>query len=49
MHFDLKQLSRVAPAFLLAMIFVLPQNLLTEGAAHVVSPADLRRAAVQGL
>ena len=47
MHFDLKQLSRVATAFLLAMIFVLPQNLLAEGAAHVVSPSDLQRAAVQ--
>jgi hypothetical protein len=47
MHFDLKQLSRVATAFLLAMIFVLPQSLLAEGAAHLVSPADLQRAAVQ--
>ncbi len=47
MHFDLKQLSRVATAFLLAMVFVLPQNLVAEGAAHVVSPSDLQRAAVQ--
>lgn len=46
MHFDLK-LSRVATAFVLAMIFVLPLNLLAEGAAHVVSPAELQRAAVQ--
>ena len=47
MHFDLKQLSRVATAFLLAMVFALPQNLVAEGAAHVVSPSDLQRAAVQ--
>ena len=47
MHFDLKQLSRVATALLLAMVFVLPQNLVAEGAAHLVSPSDLQRAAVQ--
>ena len=47
MHFDLKQLSRVATAFLLALVFVLPQNLVAEGAAHLVSPSDLQRAAVQ--
>ena len=47
MHFDLKQLSRVATAFLLAMVFVLPQNLVAEGAAHLVSPSDLQRTAVQ--
>ena len=47
MHFDLKQLSRVATAFLLAMVFVLPQNLVAEGTAHLVSPSDLQRAAVQ--
>ena len=47
MHFDMKQLSRVATAFVLAAVFALPQNLLAEGAAHVVSPSDLQRAAVQ--
>ena len=47
MHFDLKQLSRVATAFVLAAVFALPQNLVAEGAAHVVSPSDLQRAAVQ--
>ena len=47
MHFDLKQLSRVATALLLAMVFVLPQNLVAEGAAHLVSPSDLQRGAVQ--
>ena len=47
MHFDMKQLSRVATAFVLAAVFALPQNLLAEGAAHVVSPSDLQHAAVQ--
>jgi hypothetical protein len=47
MPFDMKQLSRVATAFVLAAVFALPQNLVAEGAAHVVSPADLQRAAVQ--
>ena len=32
MHFDIKQLSRVATAFLMAAVFALPQNLLAEGA-----------------
>ena len=44
MHFNLK-LSRVATAFVLAMIFVLPHNLLAEGPAHVVCPAGLAPAA----
>lgn len=47
MHFDMKQLSRIATAFVLAAISALPQNLLAEGAAHVVSPSDLQQAAVQ--
>jgi len=47
MHFDMKQLSRVATAFVLAAVFALPPNLLAEGAAHVVSPSDLQQAAVQ--
>ncbi len=47
MHFDMKQLSRVATAFVLATVFALPQNLLAEGPAHVVSPSDLQQAAVQ--
>ena len=47
MHFDMKQLSRVATAFVLAAVFALPQNLLAEGAAHVVSPSDLQHAALQ--
>ena len=47
MHFDVKQLSRVATAFVLAAVFALPQSLVAEGAAHVVSPSDLQQAAVR--
>ena len=47
MHFDMKQVSRVATAFVLSAVFTLPHNLLAEGAAHVVSPSDLQQAAVQ--
>lgn len=47
MHFDMKQLSRVATAFVLAAVFALPLNLVAEGATHVVSPSDLQQAAVQ--
>ena len=47
MHFDMKQLSRVATAFVLAAVFAFPQNLVAEGATHVVSPSDLQQAAVQ--
>jgi hypothetical protein len=47
MHFDLRQSSRVAVAFILAAIFVLPQNLAAEAATHVVSPAELQQAAVR--
>jgi hypothetical protein len=47
MHFDMKQLSRVAAALVLTAVFALPQNLLAEGAAHLVSPSELQQAAVQ--
>jgi hypothetical protein len=47
MNFEMKQLSRVATALILAAIFALPQNLLAEGNAHVVSPSDLQQAVVQ--
>ena len=47
MHFDSKQVSRVVTAFVLAAVFAVPQNLLAEGAAHVVSPSELQQAAVQ--
>lgn len=47
MHFDIRQLSRIATALVLAAVFALPQNLLAEDASHVVSPSDLQQAAVQ--
>jgi hypothetical protein len=47
MHFDVKQLSRVATAFVLAAFFALPQSLVAEGATHVVSSSDLQQAAVR--
>lgn len=47
MHCDMKQLFRIATALVLAAVFALPQNLLAEGLAHVVSPGDLQRAAVE--
>jgi hypothetical protein len=47
MHFDMKQLARVVTAFILAAVFALPQNLLAEATAHVVSPSDLQQAAAQ--
>ena len=46
MHFDLKQSSRVAVAFLLTAIFAFPQNLVAE-ATHVVSPSELRQAVIK--
>ena len=47
MHFDMKPLSRVAAALVLAAVFALPQGLLAGGAAHVVSPSEIQQAAVQ--
>jgi hypothetical protein len=47
MRFDLKQSSRVAVAFVVAAIFLFPQNLLAETATHLVSPSDLQQAAVK--
>jgi hypothetical protein len=47
MHIDMKQLSRVATAFVLTAVFALPQNLAAEAAAHVVSPSELQQAAVK--
>ena len=46
MHFDFKQAVRIATACVLATIFAVPQNLMAQAAAHVVSPADLQKAAV---
>jgi hypothetical protein len=47
MHFDMKPLFRVATALVLAAVFAPPQDLLAEGAAHVVSPSEMQQAAVQ--
>jgi hypothetical protein len=47
MHFDLRQSSRVAVAFVLAAVFALPQNLVAETAQHLVSPSELQQAAVK--
>lgn len=47
MGFDLKQCVRAVTAGVLVMIFAIPQNLVAQAAAeHLVSPADLQRAAV---
>ena len=47
MHFDMKQASRVATAFVLAAVFALPQNLAAEAATHVVSSSELQQAVVK--
>lgn len=46
MHFDPKQLARAMTACVLVTIFAIPQNLLAQAAEHVVSPAELQKAAV---
>ncbi len=46
MHVDLKQSARAVTACVLAAIFAVPQSLMAQAAAHVVSPADLQKAAV---
>ena len=46
MHFDPKQCVRALTACLLATIFVIPQNLFAQAAEHVVSSAELQKAAV---
>lgn len=47
MHFDMKQASRAATAFVLAAVFALPQNLAAQAATHVVSPSELQQAVVK--
>ena len=44
MHCLLRQLVRTAAAGMLAVIMLVPQNMLAEN--HVVSPSDLQKAAV---
>jgi hypothetical protein len=47
MGFDLKQCVQAVTASVLVMIFAVPQNLVAQAAAeHLVSPADLQKAAV---
>lgn len=46
MQVDLKQTARMVVALFLATIFAVPQGLMAQATAHVVSPADLRKAAV---
>ena len=46
MRLDMKQVSRVAAAFLLAAVFAVPQSLMAEGSTHLVSPSELQKAAV---
>jgi len=47
MRFDMKQISRVATAFVLAAFFALPQSLVAQVATHVVSSSELQQAAVK--
>jgi hypothetical protein len=48
MGFDLKQCVRAVTASVLVMIFAVPQNLVAQASAeHLVSPADLQKAAVE--
>lgn len=46
MHFDPRQLARAMTACVLVTIFAIPQNLFAQAAEHVVSPAELQKAAV---
>src|SRR5262249_49097864 len=46
MHVDLRQFIRAITAGVLVMIFAVPQNLVAQAAEHVVSPAELQKAAV---
>ena len=47
MRFDLRQSSRVVVAFVLAAVFALPQSLVAQAVAHVVSPSELQHAAIK--
>jgi hypothetical protein len=45
MHFDMKQAARIVTACVLATIFAIPQSLMAQATAHIVSPTDLQKAA----
>jgi hypothetical protein len=47
MHLDLKQVTRAVTACVLVTIFAIPQNLLAQATEHVVSSAELQKAAVE--
>ena len=46
MHLDLKQFARAMTVCVLVTIFAIPQSLFGQAAEHVVSPAELHKAAV---
>ena len=46
MLLGLKQFARAMTACVLVTIFAIPQNLFAQAAEHVVSPAELQKAAV---
>ena len=46
MHVDIKQFARAVTACVLLTIFAVPQNLFAQVAEHVVSPTELKKAAV---
>src|SRR5260370_42481458 len=47
MHLDLKQFARTVSACGLVTIFAIPQSLFAQAAEHVVSSAELQKAAVE--
>src|SRR5713226_5832352 len=46
MHLSLKQFARAVTACVLVTIFAVPQGLFAQAAEHVVSPTELKKAAV---
>src|SRR5713226_4084788 len=46
MRVDLKQFARAVTACVLVTIFAVPQSLFAQAAEHVVSPTELKKAAV---
>ena len=46
MHFNVKRFVQVMTAYVLVTIFAIPQSLFAQAAAHVVTPAEMHKAAV---
>jgi len=46
MRFDLRQSARCLTACLLVTIFAVPPSLMAQASSHIVSPADLQKAAL---